>query len=352
VNQVIEARYFDGKTSRLHHVQLFVDNGIAYVTGDLSRDIPISALRVSERTRHAARRVTFPDGAYLECSDHDGINILLRTTGFTDSLVVRVQHNWRAVAATAVLIIALLVLSYLFLLPRAARVIANNLPAGVELAVGNGALDFLDKQIFEPSKLTLETQGDIRTRFSELYPLRDNDTPIELVFRNSKVGANAFALPSRQIVLTDQLVRLLDNDDELMAVLGHELGHIVEHHFTRRLIQSSTVAIGASLLFGDVSNIIAGVPTVLLDLKYSRDAERDADRFAMIILKSHGIPVSTLAHVFEKLQQQYKGSEPVPYLSSHPLTEERLEQIRQAGLASESSWSDPGPKVELLINKQ
>jgi len=338
VIQVIEARYFDGRTSRLHHVQLYVENGIACVVGDVNREISVAELRVSERTRHAARVVTFPDGAYLECTDHERFNAVLSATGFTDSIVVRLQHNWRAVAASASLLVALLVLGYLFVLPWVARVIADNLPAGVELAIGNGALDFLDKQVFEPSKLTLEKQQDIRSRFNQLYPLRYDELPIELVFRSSKAGANAFALPSRQIVLTDELVKLLDNDEELMAVLGHELGHIIEHHFTRRLIQSSTVAIGVSFLFGDVSNIIAGVPTVLLDLKYSRDAERDADQFALFILKNNGIPVTKLADVFTKLQRQFKGSEPVPYLSSHPLTEERLEQIRQADKASDS-WS-------------
>ena len=332
---MIQARYFDGKTSRLHHVELSVEQGIAYVIGDIRREIPVAELHVSERTRHAARVVTFPDGAYLECSDHERFNALLSATGFQDSIVVRLQHNWRAVAVTAVLMIALLVLSYLFMLPWAARAIANHLPAGVELAIGNGALDFLDKQFFAPSKLAAEKQQDIQTRFNRLYPLPEGALPITLVFRSSRAGANAFALPSRQIVLTDELVTLLD-DDELMAVLGHELGHIAEHHFTRRLIQSSTVAIGASFLFGDVSNIIAGVPTLLLDLKYSRDTERDADQFAVRILKNNGMPAATLARVFEKLQQQTKGREPVPYLSSHPLTQERIEQIRQADSALQS----------------
>jgi Zn-dependent protease with chaperone function len=337
ITTVINASFFDGKTSRLHHVQLRVDNGIAYVTGDVSREDAICDLHVSERTLYAARRVTFPDGAYLECTDHVGFNDMLRTTNFKDSIVVRWQHNWRAVAGFAVLIIALMVLSYLFILPTAAKVIANNLPASVDASIGTGTLDFLDKHFLKPSKLTAAQQEHIRTRFAELRSTQDSGGPVELVFRSSKGGANAFALPSRQIVLTDEIVTLLDNDEELMAVLGHELGHVVEHHFTRRLIQSSTVAAGATLLFGDVSNVIAGVPTMLLDLKYSRDTERDADDFAISFLKKNGISTDNLAHVFEKLQKQNKGGEePIPYLSSHPLTQERLENIRKAGLAPDS----------------
>jgi len=333
---VINACYFDGKTSRLYHVQLHVANGMAEVSGDISREIAITELRVSERTLHAARRVTFPDGAYLESGDHVEFNQMLSSTGFQDSLIVRLQHSWRAVLALALLIFAILILSYMFILPWAAKVIANNLPAGVETTVGTGALDFLDKHVFEPSKLSPEKQDDIRARFGQLHSSQDRAAPIELVFRSSKAGANAFALPSRQIVVTDELVILLDNDEELMAVLAHESGHIVEHHFTRRLIQSSTIAVGSTLLFGDVSSVIAGVPTLLLDLKYSRDAERDADAFAISFLKANGISVDNLASVFVKLKRQAKGNEPVPYLSTHPLTDERLEQIRKAGLQANS----------------
>ncbi|HSY29605.1 MAG TPA: Zn-dependent protease, partial [Burkholderiaceae bacterium] len=122
---MISASYFDGKTSRLYHVQLHVDNGMAQVSGDISREISIAELRVSERTLYAARRVTFPDGAYLESSDHVGFNDMLATTGFEDSLVVRLQHSWRAVVTFALLIVALLILSYMFVLPWAAKVIAR-----------------------------------------------------------------------------------------------------------------------------------------------------------------------------------------------------------------------------------
>jgi len=332
---VINARYFDGKTSRLHQVQLHVENGTAYVTGDVSREIPIDQLRVSEKSRYAARLVTFPDGAYLECHDHAEFNELLRATGFQDSAVVRLQQSWRGVIGAALAIILALILSYLYLLPLFAKVLANNMPASAEMAISSGALEFLDKNFFTPSKLPLERQRRIQTRFSQLTAVEGSELPITLVFRSSKIGANAFALPSRQIVLTDDIVTVL-NDDELMAVLGHELGHIMEHHFMRRLIQTSVVAVGTSLLFGDVSSVVAAAPTLLLDLKYSRDAERDADDYAIGFLRKNGMATENLARVFEKLEKQHKGSNPVPYLSTHPLTEERLEHIRKVEVSTDT----------------
>jgi len=333
---VINARYFDGKTSRLHQVQFRVDDGTAYVTGDMSRVVPLRDLQISDRMRHAPRRITFPDGAYLECSDQGELDALFSASGVTDTLVVRLQRNWRGVALAATLIVGIVVLSYLYLLPWSATMIARNLPAGVEASIGDGALEFLDKNFFSPSKLPLERQRNIQASFTELSATHNSELPIALVFRSSKIGANAFALPSRQIVLTDELVNLLNNNDELMAVLGHELGHIEEHHFTRRIIQSSAIAAGTALLFGDVSNVIAGVPTVLLDLKYSRDTESDADAFAVHLLIKNGMSPDNLAQVFEKLSRQQKGVEPVPYLSRHPLTQERLSNIRKFALAPDA----------------
>ncbi|MFY0104218.1 M48 family metallopeptidase, partial [Acinetobacter baumannii] len=87
----------------------------------------------------------------------------------------------------------------------------------------------------------------------------------------------------------------------LMGVLAHELGHVHRRHLMRRLIQSSAIAATATLLFGDVSAVLANIPTVLLDLKYSRDIEREADDYAIAMFKANGLPRQKLALVFEKL---------------------------------------------------
>ena len=62
----IPALYFDGKTSRAHHVTLSVEGGQATISGDAERSCPLDELRVSERARNTKRKVTFPDEAYLE----------------------------------------------------------------------------------------------------------------------------------------------------------------------------------------------------------------------------------------------------------------------------------------------
>ncbi|MCI1006316.1 M48 family metallopeptidase [Herbaspirillum sp. C7C8] len=323
----VSASYYDGKTSRRYLVTLTVSGGVAQVRGEVERDCPIAGLHVSERLNRAARKVSFPDGAYLEIIDGAAFSALLRGIGQRDSLVVRLQQSWfHALTACAVLV-AVVVLSYLYLLPLAAQGITAMLPVSVDRQVGQDTLDFLDTRVLSPSRLDAHRARAITARFRAMTTPLPDAPDYEIVFRKSRIGPNAFALPSGQIVVTDEIVQLLDDDDALMGVLAHELGHVHRRHLMRRLIQSSAIAAMATALFGDVSAVLANIPTVLLDLKYSRDIEREADDYAIAMFKANGLPRQKLALVFEKLGEMDKDGPAARYLSSHPANEERIAHI-------------------------
>ncbi|RXZ38168.1 Zn-dependent protease [Oxalobacteraceae bacterium CAVE-383] len=329
----IEALYFDGRSSRPHRVALSVDGGTARLSGDVQRDCELAALRVSERFRHAGRKVTYPDGAYLEiaAADSPRFNALLDATHFDESPVVRAQHNWRMALGALAGVVLLLAFGYFYLLPAASKLIADNLPLSVDRRIGDGALALLDRHVLQPSALPLARQQAIIERFNALAP-PGGTGPVhgyKILFRKSILGPNAFTLPSGEIVMTDSLIALLKDDDSIMGVLAHELGHVHGRHLMRRLIQGSVIGGGVTLLFGDVSVVAANMSALLLDMHYSREAEREADDYAIAIFKTNGIPLSKLADVFEKLGHQ--GEEPIPYLASHPSSKERIAHIREGG---------------------
>lgn len=327
----VSARYFDGRSARLWRVTLSVEDGEAVLRGDVARREPLAALHVSERSRHAARKVSFADGAYLEVDDGAAFARLLHASGHRDGPVVRWQHSWRAVLAAAATTAALLWLGYLYLLPALAGGIARHLPAPVERQFGAGVLALLDQRVLAPSTLPAPRQAALRARFGQLQPPSGGAPAWRLLFRSSRIGPNAFALPSGDIVMTDQMVKLLDNDAALMAVLAHELGHLYAHHGMRRLIQGSVVAAVSGLVFGDLSALMATAPALLLDMKYSRDAEREADDYAVAMMKRNGLGAQPLLELFGKLQQRegQRGGD-FAYLSSHPASSERLARIRAA----------------------
>jgi Zn-dependent protease with chaperone function len=324
----IPAFYYDGKTSRKFSVELSVEGNVASIAGDVARECPITDLRVSEHLHNAARKVTFPDGAHLEVLDNTGFNALLAKTGYQEPLVVRIQQSWRASLLACLATVLILVLGYLYGLPAASKAIAYALPENTQSIVGLETLDFLDQRFLAPSRLSSGRRNAIVTRFKAMVPPKQGMPRYEIIFRKSKIGPNAFALPSGHIVLTDEIVLLMDNDDAVMGILAHELGHLHERHLMRRVIQGSAIGAAAAVLFGDVSSIVATVPTVILDLKYSRDAEREADDYALAMLKANGVDPSALTTVFEKLAG--KSGEPAPYLSSHPPASERIERLRSS----------------------
>jgi len=323
----IPAYYFDGKTSRRHSVEITVQAGVVRLSGDVDLECPTDGLRVSERVRNGARKVTFPDGAYLEVLDNAAFNETLALHGYRDSAVVRIQQSWRGSVATLLATVLILVLGYLYGIPAASKAAAFAMPANIERSIGKESLAFLDSRLFEPTQLPPERREAITRRFKTLALAQQDAPPFEIAFRKSRIGPNAFALPSGQIILTDEIVLLMENDDAVMGILAHELGHIHERHLLRRMIQSSAIAALTTVLFGDVSAVVANVPTVMMDMKYSRDAERDADDYAVALLKANRMDLSSLAHVFEKLGA--KGDSSVPYISSHPSSSERIERIKQ-----------------------
>ena len=324
----IAAWYFDGRSSRRHAVTLEVHDGVAVVSGEAERSCPIGQLRVSERLNRAARKVSFADGAYLEVRDRESFAALLHATGHRDGAVVRVQQNWRATLAATAGLILLVAVSYLYLLPLAAGVAARALPVSVDRQVGSGTLQFLDQHLLSPTGLPTARQKSIISRFAAMTTPVPDAPSYEIVFRKSSIGPNAFALPSGTIVVTDELVALLDDDDALMGVLAHELGHVHQRHMMRRLLLSSAVGAVATVLFGDVSAVLASVPAVLVDMKYSRDFEREADDYAIDMFRANGLPRQKLASVFEKLNGASAGKQqPAPYLSSHPSNAERIAHI-------------------------
>lgn len=324
----LPAAYFDGKTSRRHQVILTVEGDVASISGEVSRRCPLVRLRVSEASQHGMRLVTFPDGAYLEIEDQQGFARMLAATGHTDSLVSRLQQSWRATLLAALAMTAIIVVLWRLALPMAADLVATMLPTAVESRLADATMQALDARLLDASRLPQDQQQRIRTRFLTLAESAADTPRFDLVFRKSRIGPNALALPAGRIVLTDELVTLLADDEKaLMAVLAHELGHLHHRHLVRRLVHGAAVGAAGMALFGDASGLVATLPTLMLDLHYSREAEREADLYAAQLLKAAGLSAHSLAAALERLSGAQEDGP--AYLSTHPATAERIARLRQ-----------------------
>lgn len=333
------ADYFDGQHAQRHRVVLEIDAGMLHVLGeDVDRQFPLSALRVSEPMGEAPRLIKFPDGAHCEVRDHDTLNAMLRTHGHVDSWIVRLQARWGWALGAVVLTIAIVFAGYRWGLPYASEQIAYRLPATVLDELGEVTLDVLDDHFFAASKLKPERQHALTKRFNNLANADTQTIRHQILFRDGQgLGANALALPDGTIIVTDQLVALAQHDEEILGVLAHELGHLKYRHSLRMLIQGSVVGFVLAWYIGDVSSVAAGLPALLLQARYSRDHEREADRYAATVLKANAISPQRLADMLGRLEASHAEcasdenaaeSSGMDYLASHPATRERIEALK------------------------
>jgi Zn-dependent protease with chaperone function len=194
-------------------------------------------------------------------------------------------------AAAAVLLVAALFWGIVdYGLPYAAARVAEHIPVEAEDVLGREALAGMDQFGLKPSRLPAEQRAQLGAKFVALAALAPDAPAYQLEFRMAPaIGANAFALPSGIIVLTDELARLAEADEEILAVLAHELGHVRHRHIMRHLLEGSAVALLVTGVTGDVAtatSLAAAAPTLVLQSKFSRDNEREADAYGLALRRS------------------------------------------------------------------
>lgn len=335
----LQVDFFDGKSSRSQAVLLEAGGHSALLVktrdGMLIRAIPASKVQWPERTRHGARIAQLPDGASLQSRDSATWDEWVAQHAVRESIVVRVQQSWRGVAVAIALLVSGLGAFYLWGLPAVAQAVVAVVPHSVDAALGRTALAQVEQSWMKPSQLPKEVQDRLRERFAKTVRLAHggNPPPHQLLFRQSTIGPNAFALPGGTLVLTDELVDLLKDDDVVMGVLGHELGHVTHRHGMRQLVQVTVLQTALGAAFGDYASIIAYAPLVLGTMAYSREHERQADAESATFMRAAGISPRVMVRFFEAVRAEQKTrtkSSPlgISIISSHPGDEERVRFFR------------------------
>lgn len=159
-------------------------------------------------------------------------------------------------------------------------------------------------------------QAEIASLLDTIARRTDDGHPFRLELRQGGgVGANALALPSGVIIVTDELVALARHDEELTAVLAHEVGHVTNRHSMRLLLQSSATALLIATLTGDITSLTAlaaSIPTVLVQTGYSRQFEREADDYAYDYLAAAGIPPRRFGDSLTRLEDTRRRRRRLP----------------------------------------
>lgn len=333
----VPGNYFDGRSSDRRPVTITQEGEMLRIVGEgLDLHFDRQQVRLSAPLGQLRRTLFLPDGGVCEVAE--GVEALLpQATGRAASWL----HRWErslGLALAALLLTVGVVWGFLhFGVPLLAKRLAFALPPASETVMGEEALHLLDRLVFAPTALPHERREQLQTLFAAMQRELPETEHYRLELRAGKqLGANALALPAGIIVVTDEFVNLAQHDDEIVAVLAHEFSHARQRHILRHVLQSSATGVIVASLTGDLTSITslaATLPTALIDARYSRNFETEADDGALAYLKGHDIPPSRFADILQRLQSDFDkrsgagkdSSQPLGDLfSTHPETEARI----------------------------
>lgn len=314
----LTSQWFDGRSPRAQPVSLRVEGSellLQTLDGATAQRYPLRAVRWPERRTHGQRQTDLPDGSLIQHADAAEWDAWWRAQGFGDSAVVGWMQSWRGSLLAVAGAVVFLVAAWVWGVPWLSTALAHQVPESLETRIGEASMTQLKALFLKPTALPQAQQNALRQRFAEVVEVShpEGDAPAwTLSFhRSDALGANAFALPGGQLVMTDGLVTLLeDQPDALVGVLAHELGHVRHRDGLDMLVRSSLVSALVGVVLGDASGFLATVPATLVTQSYSRDAERRADAHAAQMLHNAGISPAVMAVFFERVLKEEAGDDP------------------------------------------
>ena len=151
--------------------------------------------------------------------------------------------------------------------------------------------------------------------------------PIQLTLVKSDV-VNAYALPGGQVIVYSGILKQIHTPEALAALLAHESSHVNERHSLKALLRNAANSILIAVVFNDatgVSGAVIGNANTLNGLRYSRSLEVEADKKGCDLLMENKLDVKGMQELLQVLEKMGDMPNSLSFLSTHPLTKERLE---------------------------
>ena len=351
------ARYQDGLVAEIRNVLCVIDlaaDPVALVILDAtSREVldrwpalddyllhtRMMELRIANRQK--------PPGAHLAVT---GIADMRSVLNLLPGLATNQRADGWAQLRTLALgtvALAVVIVAYLFGIPLIADRLAAYVPPAWEVKIGNTAAAQIENSmtggkgyvVCDPDPDSVANKAISRFVGATFDGLNSPFSPNVTVVRSEI--PNAFALPGGRAYFLSALLQASRSPDEFAGVLAHELGHVYYRHGMQTLIASSATGLLVGFVLGDMTGLsVAGaIGSSLIDNRFSRQAEAQADRFAGETAKRLGFSPKGLVDLLERVASDDEFSRALALFSNHPLTDQR----RTALEAMENDVPDPKP---------
>jgi predicted Zn-dependent protease len=225
--------------------------------------------------------------------------------------------------------------------PTTGRNQLNLLSTQQEIAMGDQAKGELTSEYggVVPDKTATDYVRQVGMSMVPYTEAKNPELPWEFTFLDSEV-VNAFALPGGKVFMSRGLAEKLENEAELAAVLGHEIGHVTARHVNDRLSRQMGIAVGAAavgIIVGESSDSLtkAGAAALvtgagLYSLSFDRNQESESDSLGIRYMTRAGYnPIGMLGTMEVLASLAGEGGRQPEILATHPHPETRLKRVRE-----------------------
>ncbi len=213
----------------------------------------------------------------------------------------------------------------------------------------------LDDEIMaDPATYPVLDEATYADAYAHIHAIRDeilasdqvahaDDFTWELKIIQDDATLNAFCAPGGFMYVYTGLIRFLEVEDHLAGVIGHEMAHAAERHTTDQLTEAYGVSLLLQVVLGENPGLIGDIAATLVSLQFSKEDETEADARSVEYLCETRYAADGAAGFFEKLLAIGTGFEIPEFLSTHPSSASRVEDINalagELGCSTEP-WAD------------
>lgn len=358
----IAARFHDGLTAEVHAVTLHYEAldgmGMLVVRGADRAELvrwPVGDLYAIPARKNELRLTASgqPTGARVIVNGREDVARVLATLPVLHHK--RRQQTGREVrlAVTATVALAAVIAAYLFGVPILAGRIAAMVPADWEQRLGETVAQQMEAGLGEGDLELCDDNPDSLAnraiaRFGAMA-IEGAGSPFELDIKIVKSDIpNAFTLPGGQIFFFSGLLEQAQSPDEFAGVLAHEVGHVAHRHGMEQLISTAGTGALIGFILGDMTglSVAAGLGATMIDARFSRDAERQADAFAARVAERMDFDPAGLADLINRAGSDDAFTRALALLNTHPLTDDRKAALEEMGSQRPTGLEPPFTAVE------
>ena len=337
------AIYYDGVSSKPHHIFVTINNHtLSFKINNEECNWDLSLCELSFNENYIEIKTVNSDTLLNFTQDIEELSNLLKPYQSNTFYNKLINLNLSLLTGILVGFLVLLFFANKYIVPPIAEKATILIPQEFDKSIGDAS--------FETFLLTAEIDSIKSKQLTTFVNALEVNQPELKFYVFDSPTVNAFCLPNGTIVVYSGILNIIDNKEELIGLLAHEMAHYNRRHSIKSITRDLASLLIISLVTNDaagITGVIAEHSNRLYSLSYSRTFESEADDDALTFMKQKRINPKGLETLFKKLATHNTVEIP-EFISTHPDANKRAEKIANSIAIENSAYKEYSYLEELF----